>query len=162
MASRSFGTSGKTSFAEFGEDHLAVAPDMRGYNLSAKPAEVDQYQINPGRRCARLGRSPGSRQEVRSGCPRLGRGSRLVVCHGCTLRRSRKLVIINAPHPGVFARLLASDPAQQKASQYMLLFRSPQAEQMLSANNYAGPGERGHGPGLKTGALTEEDKTGIH
>ena len=29
----------------FGKDHLAVAPDMRGYNLSGKPAEVDQYQV---------------------------------------------------------------------------------------------------------------------
>src|SRR5438477_5501118 len=35
----------KNQLAEFGRDHLAVAPDMRGYNLSAKPAEVDQYQV---------------------------------------------------------------------------------------------------------------------
>jgi pimeloyl-ACP methyl ester carboxylesterase len=69
-----------------------------------------------------------------------------------------KLVIINAPHPGVFARLLAQDPAQQKASQYMLMFRSPQAEQMLSANNYGGLVQAVLGPGLKTGAFTEEDK----
>ncbi len=48
-----------------------------------------------------------------------------------------RLVIINAPHPTVFARLLASDPAQQKASSYYNLFTSPQAEQVLSANNYA-------------------------
>src|ERR1043165_139875 len=30
---------------EFARDHLAVAPDMRGYNLSSKPAEVDQYHM---------------------------------------------------------------------------------------------------------------------
>src|SRR5579872_7235543 len=35
----------KNQLAVFGEDHLAVAPDMRGYNLSAKPADVDQYQV---------------------------------------------------------------------------------------------------------------------
>src|SRR5882672_3755967 len=35
----------KNELAEFGRDHQAVAPDMRGYNLSSKPAEVDQYQI---------------------------------------------------------------------------------------------------------------------
>ena len=29
---------------EFGRDHLAVAPDMRGYNLSSKPAEVRRYK----------------------------------------------------------------------------------------------------------------------
>jgi len=31
---------------EFGNDHQAVAPDMRGYNLSSKPAEMEQYHIN--------------------------------------------------------------------------------------------------------------------
>src|SRR5579872_966181 len=35
----------KNQLAEFGKDHLAVAPDMRGHNLSSKPAEVDQYQM---------------------------------------------------------------------------------------------------------------------
>src|ERR1051325_4375287 len=35
----------KNQLAEFGKDHMAVAPDMRGYNLSSKPAEVDQYQV---------------------------------------------------------------------------------------------------------------------
>ena len=42
-----------------------------------------------------------------------------------------KLVIVNCPHPAMLARELAGNPAQQKASQYMLLFRSPQAEQTL-------------------------------
>ena len=42
-----------------------------------------------------------------------------------------KLVIINCPHPAIFARELAENPAQQKASQYMLIFRSAQAEQTL-------------------------------
>jgi pimeloyl-ACP methyl ester carboxylesterase len=69
-----------------------------------------------------------------------------------------KLVIINAPHPGVFQRELASNPDQQKASQYMLMFRSPQAEAILSANNYAALVEAVLGEGLKTGAFTEEDK----
>src|ERR1035438_10043351 len=69
-----------------------------------------------------------------------------------------KLVIVNAPHPGVFAKLLASDPAQQKASQYMLLLRGENAEKMLSANNYAGLVGAVLGAGLKSGAFTEEDK----
>src|ERR1700733_9105673 len=36
----------KGQLAEFGRDHLPVAPDMRGYNLSDKPADVDQYKVN--------------------------------------------------------------------------------------------------------------------
>src|SRR5581483_11084801 len=35
----------KNQLMEFGKDYTAVAPDMRGYNLSSKPAEVDQYQV---------------------------------------------------------------------------------------------------------------------
>jgi pimeloyl-ACP methyl ester carboxylesterase len=69
-----------------------------------------------------------------------------------------KLVIINAPHPGVFGRLLASDAAQQQASQYMLMFRSPQAEQNLSGNNYGNLVNIVLGAGLKNGVFTEDDK----
>jgi pimeloyl-ACP methyl ester carboxylesterase len=65
---------------------------------------------------------------------------------------------VNAPHPGVFARLLTSDPKQQQASQYMLMFRSPQAEQTLSANNYGALVNAVLGAGLKDGVFTEEDK----
>jgi len=34
----------KHQLREFGRDHQAVAPDMRGYNLSSKPADVDQVR----------------------------------------------------------------------------------------------------------------------
>src|SRR5262249_18816038 len=60
--------------------------------------------------------------------------------------------------PGVFARELKENPAQQKASQYMLMFRSPQAEATLSANNYAVLVQVVLGEGLKSGAFTEQDK----
>src|SRR5713226_8322915 len=36
----------KNQLAEFGKDHQAVAPDLRGYNLSDKPAELDQYRMS--------------------------------------------------------------------------------------------------------------------
>jgi pimeloyl-ACP methyl ester carboxylesterase len=35
----------RRQLAEFGRDHQAVAPDMRGYNLSSKPAALEQYRI---------------------------------------------------------------------------------------------------------------------
>jgi pimeloyl-ACP methyl ester carboxylesterase len=47
-----------------------------------------------------------------------------------------KLIIINAPHPAIFARELLKNPDQRRASEYMLTFRSPEAEQILSENNY--------------------------
>ena len=144
--------------AEFGKDHQAVAPDMRGYNLSDKPSELDQYRM------AVLV------EDIRALADRLSHHKKFVlvghdwggavawsfaIAHPDYLE---KLVIINAPHPGVFARLLASDPAQQKASQYMLMFRSEQAEKILSDNNYAALVGAVLGAGLKSGAFTEADK----
>jgi len=66
-------------------------------------------------------------------------------------------VIVNAPHPTIFSRLLRDDPAQQKASGYMLLFRGPQAEETLSANGYAMLTSMVLGGGLKTGTVTDAD-----
>src|SRR5262245_39617627 len=35
----------KDQMLEMGRDHLAVGVDMRGYNLSSKPKEQDQYKM---------------------------------------------------------------------------------------------------------------------
>src|SRR5215467_2670965 len=36
----------KNQLGEFSKDHLAVAPDMRGYNLSDKPNSEEQYRMS--------------------------------------------------------------------------------------------------------------------
>jgi pimeloyl-ACP methyl ester carboxylesterase len=147
----------KNQLAEFGRDHQAVAPDMRGYNLSSKPAEVDQYQVKY------------LVEDLRALAEKLGHKKFILVAHdwGGAVAWAfaiahpeylEKLVIINAPHPGVFQRELRENPAQQRASGYMLMFRSPQAEQTLSANNYAMLVQVVLGEGLKNGVFTEEDK----
>ena len=71
--------------------------------------------------------------------------------------RLEKLVIINAPHPGVIARLYQTDPAQQKATQYIEMYRSAQAEATLSENNYAWLVNRVMGA-AREGAFTDQDK----
>ena len=147
----------KNQLAEFGRDYQAVAPDMRGYDLSSKPAEVEQYQVKY------------LVEDLRALAEKLGHKKFILVAHdwGGAVAWAfaiahpdylEKLVIINAPHPGVFQRELRENPAQQKASQYMLMFRSAQAEQILSANNYAALVQAVLGPGLKTGVFTEADK----
>jgi pimeloyl-ACP methyl ester carboxylesterase len=147
----------KDQLPEFAKDHRAVAPDMRGYNLSAKPADVDAYQMK------------NLVEDVRALAEHLGYKKFTLVGHdwGGGVAWSfaiahpeylEKLVIVNCPHPAILARELASNPAQQKASQYMLFFRSPQAEQTLSANNYAGLVDAVLGDGLKTGVFSEADK----
>lgn len=127
----------KDLLSDFGRDHHAVALDMRGYNLSAKPESVDAYRV------------PLIVEDVRALAESLKAKKFVLVGHdwggviGWAFAAQHpemleKLVIINAPHPTVFARELANNPAQQKASAYFNLFTSPQAEQILSANNYAG------------------------
>jgi pimeloyl-ACP methyl ester carboxylesterase len=148
----------KNQLAEFSKDHLVVAPDMRGYNLSDKPNSEEQYRMSY------------LVDDVLSLADHFSHGKKFVlVAHdwgGAVAwafaiahpERLEKLVIVNAPHPGVFGRLLASDPKQQQASQYMLMFRSAQAEQMLSANNYTPLVNAVLGAGLKDGVFTEDDK----
>ena len=35
----------ENQLVEFGKDHQAVAPDMRGYNLSSKPEDLEAYHV---------------------------------------------------------------------------------------------------------------------
>jgi epoxide hydrolase 4 len=148
----------KDQLAEFGKDHLAVAPDMRGYNLSDKPEALDQYKINLLVEDVRALGDHFSHQKKFVLVAHDWGGAvawAFAIAHPEMLD---KLVIVNAPHPGVFGRLLASDVGQQQASQYMLMFRSPQAEQNLSSNNYGNLVNIVLGEGLKNGVFTEADK----
>lgn len=148
----------KEQLKEFGKDHLAVAPDLPGYNLSDKPSGLGAYHGN-----ALVEDIRGLADHFRNGQKFILVGHdwggalawALAIAHPELVQ---KLVIVNAPHPAIFARLLASNADQQSASQYMLMFRSPGAEAMLSANNYALLVGAVLGELLKTGALHEADK----
>jgi pimeloyl-ACP methyl ester carboxylesterase len=120
----------------FSSDHRAVALDMRGYNLSAKPADVKAY------------RARYLVEDLRLLIDHLGGGPCVMVAHdwggavAWTFAAQhpeylRRLITINAPHAITFARELRDNPAQQRASAYMNLFRSEKAERVLSENNYA-------------------------
>jgi epoxide hydrolase 4 len=121
---------------EFGQDHQAVALDMRGYNLSSKPTDVAAY------------RAKHLIEDLRALIEHLGHKKCILVAHdwggaaAWTFAANypeyvEKLVIINAPHTATFARELTHNPAQQAASQYMLLFRMDKAERVMTENNYA-------------------------
>jgi len=49
----------------------------------------------------------------------------------------RRLVIVNSPHPATFLRELRHNPAQQAASAYMNFLCRPDAEALLSENDFA-------------------------
>ena len=148
----------KNQLAEFGNDYKAVALDMRGYNLSSKPAQVDQYKV------AVLV------EDFRAVAEKLGYRKFILVGHdwggGIAWAFAihhpeylEKLIIINAPHPAVFVRELRDNPLQQKASAYMHRFRAPGAEEALSANQYAALVQVVMGEGLKKGLFSEQDRS---
>src|ERR1051325_8263400 len=91
----------KNQLAEFGRDYQAVAPRMRGYNLSSKPNAGVQYQVKY------------MVEDLRALAEKLGHKKFVLVAHdwGGAIAWAfaiahpdylEKLVIINAPHPGVF------------------------------------------------------------
>jgi pimeloyl-ACP methyl ester carboxylesterase len=126
----------KVLLPEFAKDHHAVAVDMRGYNLSSIPESVDAYHV------------PILVEDIRALAEKLGAKKFVLVGHdwGGVIAWAfaaeypemlEKVVIVNAPHPVVFARELANNPNQQKASAYFNLFTSPVAEATLSQNDFA-------------------------
>lgn len=119
-----------------GEWAHAVAPDLRGYNLSSCPAGLDAYRAR-----ALVG-------DLIDLIASLGYERAIVLAHdwggaaGWQLAIARpelvqRLVIVNSPHPYVFARELANNPDQQRASAYMNRLRAPDAEAVLARNDFA-------------------------
>jgi pimeloyl-ACP methyl ester carboxylesterase len=81
----------------FGKDYQAVAVDMRGYNLSSKPEDVDAYHVTD------------LIEDLRSLAEHLGHDKFILVAHdwggavawSFAMRHPQwleKLIIINAPH----------------------------------------------------------------
>ena len=117
-----------------------VAPNLRGYAGSSAPAEASAYQAK------HLAADLAALIDSVAGP---GRAIDLLVAHdwggglawtfaALQPQRVKRLVIINAPHPGAFQRELRDNPAQQAASAYMLALRQPGAAARLAADDYAG------------------------
>lgn len=125
----------KDALAEFGRDHHAVAPDLRGFNLSSRPQEVKAY------------RARHLVEDIEQFTRHLGWDRFTLVAHdwgGAVAwnyaaqhpARVERLIVLNAPHPVTFARELRDSPAQQTASRYMNLFRQPRAEALLAEDDF--------------------------
>lgn len=147
----------KNQLAEFGRDYQAVAPDMRGYNLSSKPSDVGEYRIRY------------LIEDVRALAEHLDHKKFILVAHDWgggvgwpfAMRHPEyldKLIIVNAPHPVTFIRELRDNPAQRKASQYILVHRTPEAEGILARDNYAVLVSSLLKDGIRQGYFTEEDR----
>jgi len=148
---------------EFGRDFIAVAPDMRGYNLSSKPAAVEEYDIGKlvGDVRGLVEHLAAAHHLGAARCVLVGHDWGGVVAWATAMACPEiveRLVIVNAPHPKIFERELRDNPKQREASQYMGVFRSPQAEAMLSADNFAMLQQTILDDGIRQGYFSEADR----
>lgn len=122
--------------AEFGQDYFAVAPDLRGFNLSDMPADVAAYKARH------------IVDDLRLLIAHLGYQQATVVAHdwgGAVCWNMaialpalfEKLIIINSPHPYLFMQALATDPTQKASSEYMNWLRNPGSEDALAKDDFA-------------------------
>jgi pimeloyl-ACP methyl ester carboxylesterase len=113
-----------------------VAPDLRGYNRSAKPAGIGSYRLEElVRDVAGLIRYLGAERAAVAGHDWGG----LIAWYLAMLRPEvvDRLIVLNAPHPAAFARELRS-PAQLLRSSYALFFQLPWLpEAVLRAGDFA-------------------------
>jgi pimeloyl-ACP methyl ester carboxylesterase len=132
-----FGGMWRPTMERLADRFFCVAPDQLGYNLSDKPDDVARY------RTKRL--VEDVRAFVKAFAPR--RAFTLVahdwggavawayaLKHPETLTR---LAIVNAVHPAAFQREIARNPAQAKASQYMVDMQGPDSDAAFAADDFA-------------------------
>jgi len=125
----------KRQLAAFAPTHRVIAPDLRGANLSGRPAEVSAYHIERlvGDVLGLLDRLELPRVTL------VAQDWGALVGWSFLLRhreRVARYVTMNITHPALFNRELRENPAQQQASQYMLAFRT-QGEALLTADGGA-------------------------
>jgi epoxide hydrolase 4 len=124
--------------AVLGEDHAVYAPDMRGYNLSCRPEDVQAYRMRH------------LLADVRELVDELAVGPLTLVGHdwggivswAFALKYPElldRLVIIDGPPPFTWNRDLRESPKQRDAVNYMLEFSkpSPEPEEMMAAHDFA-------------------------
>lgn len=114
-----------------------IAPNLRGFEHSSAPPAVEDYRphllVQDVRQLAATESADGTIDTL--------------VAHdwggafgwgfaNAFPQRLRRLVILNSPHPGTFARELRENPAQQQASAYMHFLARPDAPALLAEDDY--------------------------
>jgi len=116
----------RAQMPELAKHFQVVAIDQRGYNLSDKPEGVENYRIEKlvGDLNAVVEHFKAPKVII------VGHDWGGMVAWTYAMQfpdKVDRLVILNLPHPRGLSRELASNPAQQKASQYARDFQQPDA-----------------------------------
>jgi pimeloyl-ACP methyl ester carboxylesterase len=132
------------------------APDLRGYNLSDRPAARDAYHLRHLMDdVAAIVRATGAPRAHIAGHDMGGVIAWAFAGHRPTL--VDKLVILNAPHPQIYLRKVRRPPQMFK-SWYVLFFQFPRLPELaLSARNFSAVRDMFVRMPFRRNAFTESD-----
>ena len=125
--------------AHLSDRFRCIAPDQRGYRGSSKPQDVASY--TPDKLIGDvflLADALGVKDFTVIGHDWGGAIAWGVAIMGQLNSRVTRAVIMNAPHPVTFQKLLYLDAHQRAASQYMRLFRDPATDALVREHGLAG------------------------
>ena len=142
---------------EFSSDYQVVAVDLRGYNESDKPEDVQAYKIEE------------FIKDIQGVIKGLGYENCVLVSHDwggaiawCFAyaypEMVEKLIVMNIPHPAKFREGISSNPQQLLRSWYIFLFQIPWLpEIILQSNNYQAIADAFSKMAIDKTAFSQED-----
>jgi pimeloyl-ACP methyl ester carboxylesterase len=121
----------------FNDNFMTVAMDGRGYNLSSKPENVDDYKLEKlVEDVKRLAESlVGDETFILVGHD-WGGGVAWAFAQQYP-EKLDKLIIENVPPMNLLLQFLQTNEAQQKASRYMSVIKTPEGLERMSFDNFA-------------------------
>lgn len=125
-----------TMLEHFGSRYRCIAPNLRGFERSSAPRDVEAYRAKHlvADIVALIDANGGAVEAL------VAHDWGGAVAWNLAAQRPEKLkrlVIVNSPHPATFLRGLQHDPRQQAASSYMNFLCRPDAERLLAENDFA-------------------------
>ena len=119
--------------------YRCVAPNLRGYEQSSRPADVSAYHAKHLAQdiAALIAAECGPQGQLVALIAHDWGGAVAWNLAAARPELMKRLVIINSPHPQTFWRELRQNPAQQAASAYMNFLVRPDAEALLAENDFA-------------------------
>jgi pimeloyl-ACP methyl ester carboxylesterase len=153
----------RNQLADLGDDHAVFAPDLRGFNLSDKPEEVEAYRMRH-----LLGDLKALVEELGiAPFTLVGHDWGGIVSWAFALKYPELLerfVILDSPPPFTWNRDLRESPRQREAVNYMLELSKPppEPERMIEADDFAMLDSMLERIGGADARLSDEERVAYH
>jgi epoxide hydrolase 4 len=153
----------RNQLADLGDDHAVFAPDLRGFNLSDKPKDVESYRMRH-----LLADLKGLVDELDiAPFTLVGHDWGGIVSWAFALKHPELLerfVILDSPPPFTWNRDLRESPRQREAVNYMLELSKPppEPERMIEAGDFAMLDSMLERIGGADARLSDEERAAYH